>query len=106
MSGMDAPTAAGLALGAAADLGLGDPQRGHPVAGFGALAAAIERRTWRDSRTAGAGYAAVLVAAVTGGGVVVQRATARRPVPRALLTAAATWTVLGGTSLGRTAARL
>jgi adenosylcobinamide-phosphate synthase len=106
MGGMDAPTAAGLALGAVADLALGDPARWHPVAGFGALAARLERRAWRDSRLAGAGYAAVLVNAAVGVGVAVQRATAGRPALRTLATAAATWAVLGGTSLGRTAARL
>ncbi|MGY1639576.1 cobalamin biosynthesis protein [Geodermatophilus sp. SYSU D00703] len=97
------PTAAGLALGAAADLLLADPRRGHPVAGFGRAAGALERRVWRDSRAAGAGYAAVLVAATAGLGVVVDRATRGRPVSRALATATATWAVLGGTSLGRAA---
>src|SRR3954447_9395382 len=63
MSAMDVPTAAGLALGAAADLALGDPRRGHPVAGFGTAAAALERRVWRDSRPTGAAYAVALTAA-------------------------------------------
>ena len=49
----DLPTAAGLALGAAADLLLADPRRWHPVAGFGRAAAALERLLWRDSRAAG-----------------------------------------------------
>jgi adenosylcobinamide-phosphate synthase len=98
-----APTAAGLALGVAADLLLGDPRRAHPVAGFGATAAALERRIWRDSRPVGAGYALGLIAATTGLGAVLDRSTRRRPVLRALVTAAATWTVLGGTSLARTA---
>jgi adenosylcobinamide-phosphate synthase len=101
---VDAPTATGLALGAVADLLLADPRRGHPVAGFGATAAALERRVWRDSRIAGTGYAVALTAVATGLGMAVQRGTRRRPVARALTTAAATWTVLGGTSLGRTAA--
>ncbi|HYH24850.1 MAG TPA: cobalamin biosynthesis protein, partial [Blastococcus sp.] len=56
-----AATAAGLVLGAVADLALGDPRAWHPVAGFGTLAAALERRTWRDSRAAGAGHWLVLV---------------------------------------------
>ena len=107
MAAVDAPgsaTAAGMALGAAADLLLGDPRRGHPVAGFGSAATALERRVWRDSRPAGAGYALALTgtAAVLGGAL--RRATRSRPVAHALVTAAATWTVLGGTSLGRTAA--
>ena len=54
---MDLPTAAGLALGAAADLALGDPRRRHPVAGFGQAAAALEPRLWRDSRAAGSASA-------------------------------------------------
>src|SRR3954466_2927615 len=98
-----APTAAGLALGAVADLLLGDPRRGHPVAGFGTVAAALERWAWRNSRAAGAGYAVALTAAATGIGVATDRGTRRHPVARALLTAAAAWTVLGGTSLGRAA---
>src|SRR4051795_2459592 len=51
----DVPTAAGLALGAVADLLLADPRRGHPVAGFGAAAAALERRGGGGFPGAGAG---------------------------------------------------
>ncbi|MCZ2818864.1 cobalamin biosynthesis protein [Modestobacter sp. VKM Ac-2977] len=98
-----APTAAGLALGALADLLLADPRRGHPVAGFGRAAAALERRVWRDSRAAGVGYTAFCVGTATTLGAVLHRATADRPVARTLLTAGATWAVLGGTSLGRAA---
>ncbi|WP_245753724.1 cobalamin biosynthesis protein [Geodermatophilus ruber] len=101
---MNAPLAAGLALGTVADLLLGDPRRRHPVAGFGLAAAALERRVWRDSRAAGSGYALGLVAAAVGLGAAAHRATRHRSEPRALLTALATWTVLGGTSLGRAAA--
>ena len=97
----DAPTAVGMALGAVADLLFADPRRGHPVAGFGTGAAALERRVWRDSRRAGAGYALVLTAASAGLGAGLQRSTRRLPVARVLVTAAATWAVLGGTSLGR-----
>ncbi|MFD2091644.1 cobalamin biosynthesis protein [Blastococcus deserti] len=100
---MTVPTALGLALGAVADLVLGDPRRGHPVAGFGRAAQALERRTWRDSRPAGTGHALVLTGAAAGLGAAVDRATRRHPVARTLATAAATWTVLGGTSLGRAA---
>ena len=52
MGGVDVATAAGLALGALADLAFGDPRRAHPVAGFGQAAAALERVVWRDSRPA------------------------------------------------------
>jgi adenosylcobinamide-phosphate synthase len=106
MGAMDVPTAAGLALGAAADLALGDPRRGHPVAGFGTVAAALERRVWRDSRPTGAAYAVALTAATAGLGVALDRATRAHPAARIATTAAVTWTVLGGTSLGRAAGRM
>jgi adenosylcobinamide-phosphate synthase len=106
MSGVDAATASGLALGAAADVLFGDPRRGHPVAGFGTVAAALERRVWRDSRPAGAGYTLALTGAAVGLGTALNRATRDRPAARMLLTAAGTWTVLGGTSLGRAAAAM
>jgi adenosylcobinamide-phosphate synthase len=97
----DLPTAAGLALGAAADLLLADPRRRHPVAGFGRAAAVLERRLWRDSHAAGAAYAGLLTGTAAGLGVLLDRATRGKPAVRTLVTAAATWTVLGGTSLGR-----
>lgn len=103
---MDTTTAAGLALGTAADLLLGDPRRGHPVAGFGRAAAALETRAWRNSRAAGAGYTLALVAAATGTGITLDRSTRRHPAARVLVTGAVTWTVLGGTSLGRAADRM
>jgi len=93
----------GLLLGYGADLVLGDPRRGHPVAGFGRTAAALERRTYRDSRAAGALHAGALVAAAAAVGTLAERA-ARGPVARTMLTAAATWAVLGGRSLRREAA--
>jgi adenosylcobinamide-phosphate synthase len=99
----DLPTALGLALGAGADLLLADPRRRHPVAGFGRVAAALERRVWRNSPAAGAGYAAVLAAGAAGLGAAAGRATRGRPAGRTLAVAAATWAVLGGTSLGRAA---
>ncbi|RBY95707.1 cobalamin biosynthesis protein [Blastococcus sp. TF02-8] len=103
---MDTPIAAGLALGTAADLLLADPRRAHPVAGFGTVAGALERRIWRDSRAVGSAYAVGLVVSAAGLGALLDRGTRRRPVPRALVTAVASWTVLGGTSLGRAAARM
>jgi adenosylcobinamide-phosphate synthase len=91
--------AAGLALGVLADAVLGDPRRGHPVAAFGTLAGALERRWWADRRGPGVAYAAVLVGGAVAGGLLLERATAGRPLAHTLVTAAATWTVLGGTSL-------
>ena len=97
---MALPTAAGLALGAGADLVLADPRQWHPVAGFGRAAAALERVVWRDSRAAGAGYVAALVGAATALGAGLDLATRARPVARTLVTGLATWAVLGGSSLG------
>jgi adenosylcobinamide-phosphate synthase len=73
------------------------------VAGFGTAAAALERRVWRDSRSSGAGYALALAGVAVALGTALDRGTRRYPVARTLVTAAATWTVLGGTSLGRAA---
>src|SRR3954447_17921723 len=100
------PTGAGLALGTAADLLLADPRRGHPVAGFGRLAAARGRRVWHDDRAAGAASAGGLVAATAALGIALDRGTRHRPVARSAVTAAVTWTVLGGTSLGLAASTL
>lgn len=106
MSSMATGTAAGLALGAVADLALGDPRRGHPVAGFGRAAAALERRLWHDSRRAGAAHAVALAGGAAGLGWALDRATRGRPLARTTVSAIATWTVLGGTSLGRAADRM
>jgi len=91
--------AAGLLLGYAADLLLADPRRGHPVAGFGRAAAALERRWWRDDRRAGMTYVVLLVGSAVALGLAAERT--RRPLPRTAVTAVATWAVLGGTSLDR-----
>jgi adenosylcobinamide-phosphate synthase len=99
------PVATGLAAGLVADAVLADPRRGHPVAGFGAVAAALERPAYRDSRIAGAGYAAVLTAGAAALGLLAERA-APRPAAHALTAALGTWTVVGGTSLRREALQL
>lgn len=95
--------AAGLVLGHLLDRVVGDPRRGHPVAAFGRAATALERHTHADSRTAGAVHSLALVGSTVGLGVAVERATCRRPVLHTVTTAAATWAVLGGTTLGREA---
>ena len=97
---------AGLAAGLAADGLLGDPRRGHPVAGFGRLADSLERRVHRDSRAVGTVYVLGLVAGPALLGVAGLAATRGRPTSRAALTALATWTVVGGTSLRREAAAM
>ncbi|MEZ0064833.1 adenosylcobinamide-phosphate synthase [Streptacidiphilus sp. MAP12-20] len=93
----------GAAVGYAADAVFGDPRRGHPVAGFGRFAAALERRLYRDHRGAGAAYTLVAVGTVTAGAVLAQRAARRSPAGQAALAAASAWAVLGGASLVREA---
>jgi adenosylcobinamide-phosphate synthase len=97
---------AGLLLGAVADAVLGDPARGHPVAGFGTLADRLERVGYADRRAAGVVHVTVLVGGAVGLGGLAERATATRPALRILVTAAATWAVLGGRSLVRHGAAL
>lgn len=95
--------AAGLALGFAADRVLGDPRRFHPVAGFGTVATVLEQRLYADDRMRGAAYTVLLVGAATVAGGVLEGRARNRPVAGVLLTAAATWAVLGGRSLEREA---
>ncbi|HTX96649.1 MAG TPA: cobalamin biosynthesis protein [Mycobacterium sp.] len=93
----------GVLAGYLADLSLGDPQRGHPVALFGQAAAEVERVTYRDSRVAGAVHVGVLLGAVGLLGVALQRAAGRGGrLCSMAATATATWVSLGGTSLVRT----
>lgn len=91
-------------LGYALDTLIGDPRRGHPVAGFGTLATALERRLYRPRRSTGAGYTAIAVGVpvLLGGAAAI--ATRHRPLARMALVAAGTWAVLGGRTLRREAA--
>ncbi|WP_330441288.1 cobalamin biosynthesis protein [Micromonospora sp. NBC_00821] len=91
--------AVGLLAGYALDRALGDPRRWHPVAGFGQAAGALERRLYRPDRTAGAAFTALAVGGPVLLGAVAAAATRHRPVTRAVLVAAGTWTVLGGRTL-------
>jgi adenosylcobinamide-phosphate synthase len=93
--------AVGLALGVAADAALGDPARGHPVAGFGRLVTRLERRLYADAVAPGAALVGLALAGPVLAGVAVERLGRRRPLLGALVTGAATWAVLGGTSLAR-----
>jgi adenosylcobinamide-phosphate synthase len=93
----------GATAGLLGDLLLGDPRRGHPVAVFGRAAAAVERRLWRDHRGWGALHSAVCVGGAVAIASVAARAVRGRPAASVALTAAATWAVVGGTSLGREA---
>ncbi|HEY8532569.1 MAG TPA: cobalamin biosynthesis protein [Micromonospora sp.] len=96
---MGMANAAGLAVGYLLDSLFGDPARFHPVAGFGRAATALERRLYRPSRAAGAAYTAIAVGVPVLGAATAAAVTRHRPLARAVLTAAATWTVLGGRRL-------
>jgi adenosylcobinamide-phosphate synthase len=84
----------------------GDPARFHPVAGFGQLAGRLEQRLYADSRARGAAYTALIVGSTGLAGLALERGTRGRPIAHTVATAAATWVVLGGTSLGREASTL
>jgi adenosylcobinamide-phosphate synthase len=92
-----------LASGFAADLLVGDPRRGHPVAGFGRLALALERATHAPSRTRGAAFAAALVGGAALAAELAARAADRLAGRRGRLAVLAlvTWAALGGRSLAR-----
>lgn len=92
-----------MLAGYLADVALGDPARGHPVAAFGRAAAGLERVTYRDARVAGVVHAGVLVGTVSLLGAALQRAADRGGPSWSIATvAAATWVSVGGTSLART----
>ena len=95
--------AVGLVAGFAADRLLGDPATGHPVAAFGRFAQDVEQRVWADDAITGAAYTGVLVGGAGVLGAVAAGVTRRHPVLQAAVTAATTWAVLGGRSLGREA---
>lgn len=88
--------AVGIAIGFVADRVFRDPARFHPVAGFGTVASRLEASTYRDSRSAGVGHVGLLVGATVGVAAMSCCASDRVYVS---LTAAATWTALGGSSL-------
>ncbi len=94
-------SAFGLALGYGADLALGDPRRGHPVAGFGTAALALERRIYGPSRLRGALFCGLLVGGAALAGHGLSRLLGRRAALAVL-----TWAALGGRSLRREAAAI
>ncbi|MEU6178231.1 cobalamin biosynthesis protein [Streptomyces coeruleorubidus] len=93
----------GAAAGLIGDLLLGDPRRGHPVAVFGRAAEAVERVLWRDHRGWGALHTVVCAGGAVALGGVAARAVRDSAVASVALTGAATWSVVGGTSLAREA---
>ena len=105
--------ALGLCLGIMLDRTLSDPQRWHPVAGFGRGAAWLEKRLWRDSRVAGVAFALVALAPVVGAATCAERASKRamrgglpRGLTGAVPVALVTWTVVGGRQLADTGRRM
>lgn len=91
-----------MLLGTALDAMLGDPARGHPVAVFGSAAGQVEERLWADTRQRGALFVLLTVGPALAAGTGLARLDRRTSV-QAAITAAATWTVLGGASLGQEA---
>lgn len=99
----DRDFAYGAAAGLLGDLLLGDPRRGHPVAAFGRGAAAVERVLWRDHRGWGALHTVVCAGGAAGAAAAASSLLRGSRAGSVALTAAATWAVVGGTSLGREA---
>ena len=93
----------GAAAGLLGDHLLGDPRRGHPVAAFGRAAGALERVLWRDHRGWGALHTAVCVGGAVSAGALAASLVRPSRTASVALTAAATWAVVGGTSLAREA---
>ncbi|MEO7270200.1 MAG: adenosylcobinamide-phosphate synthase CbiB [Knoellia sp.] len=88
----------GLVLGFLADRALGDPRRFHPVAGFGQVAARVEKQLHAPSRSRGAVAVGALVTTTVGLGLIERRLPS---LARVAVTSVATWAVLGGRSLER-----
>ncbi|MEU6881168.1 cobalamin biosynthesis protein [Streptomyces sp. NPDC046712] len=93
----------GAAAGLAADLIIGDPRRGHPVAAFGRVAGSVEKLLRRDHRGWGALHTAVCAGGATAVAALAARTVRDRPGAAVALTAASVWAVVGGTTLGREA---
>lgn len=93
---------AGITAGCVADALFGDPRRGHPVAMFGSAAAALEQRSYADTRSAGMLHTGALLGALAVLGLLTERVVRRRgAAPAAFTTAATVFVALGGTSLTR-----
>ncbi|MFD5035151.1 cobalamin biosynthesis protein [Streptomyces sp. NPDC058405] len=93
----------GATAGLLCDRLFGDPRRGHPVAAFGRTAGAVERTLRRDHRGWGALHTVVCAGGAVGAAALAARGVRDRRAASVALTAAATWAVVGGTSLGREA---
>ena len=91
--------ALGLIAGTAADAVFGDPRRHHPVAWFGSWVSWLESRIYRDSVARGALFTATALAPVVAVGIAAEKLTRDHPIAHTVLTATATWAVLGSHSL-------
>ncbi len=100
------PLAAGLAAGVVLDALLGDPHRGHPVAGFGRAAAALEARDYADSHPRGTAHAAACILAVAVPAALLHRRLRAWPAAEAAAVASAVWVVTGARSLHHEAERV
>lgn len=90
-----------MVIGAAVDDVVGDPRRGHPLAGYGRVVAAAEQRLYADDVLRGGWFVGVVTVPLVAASIAVERAVRDRPASHTVLAAAATWCVLGGTSLTR-----
>jgi adenosylcobinamide-phosphate synthase len=99
-------SASALIGGYLADLALGDPVRRHPVAGFGRLAAWLERGLWAPTRARGVVFVFGLVGAVALAGDLLARTAGRAGLGRGAALLALTWAALGGRSLAGTGCRI
>jgi len=95
-----------LGVGYAADLMLGDPRRGHPVACFGTLARTAERLLYRPSRLRGAAFATSLVVIAALAGELAARLGRAAGLGRSAALAVFSWAALGGRSLRSEAAAI
>jgi adenosylcobinamide-phosphate synthase len=98
--------ATAIAAGVVSDAVLGDQPRFHPVAGFGRVAATLERQLWRPQRPTGIVYALTLVVAVLAATTCLERRLSRSRRALFMFRAAAVWSALGGRSLSREALAL
>ncbi len=103
---MVVPVALGLMIGAAVDECLGDPRRGHPVACYGRVVSAVERRMYADDLGRGGLFLGAVTLPLLGLSIALERDLRRRPASHAAAVAVATWCVLGGTSLARVGDRM
>jgi adenosylcobinamide-phosphate synthase len=96
----------GLIGGVIADATVGDPQRGHPVALFGRVMTALEKRVYADSAARGAAHAGCGLAIATAPAFSAIRLARAAPAGRTVITALTTWAVVAARSLSAAAAQV